>query len=256
MSAIRWCAHSGSTSMPATATSFRTEAISPIQNKIGKALIEPRLRNMLAQPKSTITLRRLMDEGAIVICNLSKGGLGESTAHLLGRAPHHRIRPGRAVPRRHAGRRSPRLPSLCRRVPIVRHRELCAHSVARRASTASRSPSATSTSTSFPTTARRRVRQCRLDHRLPDRRRRCADPRRADRPRRIPMRCSTSRTSPPGRGCCAAAPRPRRSASTSTTRPAPRRPRRAPADRHQPHALRPAARRSRGAHQQVSGGCA
>jgi hypothetical protein len=63
---------------------FRTEAISPIQNKIGKALIEPRLRNMLAQPSSTITLRRLMDEGAIVVCNLSKGRLGESVAHLLG----------------------------------------------------------------------------------------------------------------------------------------------------------------------------
>ncbi len=44
----------------------------------------PSLRNMLAQPKSTITFRRLMDEGAIVICNLSKGALGESTAHLLG----------------------------------------------------------------------------------------------------------------------------------------------------------------------------
>ena len=56
----------------------------PIQNKIGKALIEPRLRNMLAQPKSTITLRRLMDEGAIVICNLAKGRLGEGVAHLLG----------------------------------------------------------------------------------------------------------------------------------------------------------------------------
>ena len=64
--------------------SFRTEAISPIQNKIGKALMVPSLRNMLAQPRSTITLRRLMDEGAIVICNLSKGALGESTAHLLG----------------------------------------------------------------------------------------------------------------------------------------------------------------------------
>lgn len=63
---------------------FRTEAISPIQNKIGKALIEPRLRNMLAQPKSTITLRRLMDEGAIVICNLAKGRLGEGVSHLLG----------------------------------------------------------------------------------------------------------------------------------------------------------------------------
>ena len=63
---------------------FRTEAISPIQNKVGKALIEPRLRNMLAQPKSTISLRRLMDERAIVICNLSKGRLGEGVAHLLG----------------------------------------------------------------------------------------------------------------------------------------------------------------------------
>ena len=63
---------------------FRTEAISPIQNKIGKVLMEPRLRNMLAQPKSTITPRTLMDRGAIVVCNLSKGGLGESTSHLLG----------------------------------------------------------------------------------------------------------------------------------------------------------------------------
>jgi hypothetical protein len=64
--------------------SFRGEAVAPIQNKIGKALMVPSLRNMLAQPKSTITLRRLMDEGAIVICNLSKGKLGESTSHLLG----------------------------------------------------------------------------------------------------------------------------------------------------------------------------
>src|SRR5437588_3011517 len=63
---------------------FRSEAISPIQNKIGKALIEPRLRNMLAQPKSTITLPRLMDERAIVVCNLAKGRLGEGVSHLLG----------------------------------------------------------------------------------------------------------------------------------------------------------------------------
>jgi hypothetical protein len=63
---------------------LRAEAISPVQNKIGRVLIEPRLRNMLAQPKSTITLRRLMDDGAIVVCNLAKGRLGESVAHLLG----------------------------------------------------------------------------------------------------------------------------------------------------------------------------
>jgi hypothetical protein len=63
---------------------FRREAIAPIQNKIGKALMTPSLRNILAQPSSSFTPRRLMDEGAIVICNLSKGSLGESTAHLLG----------------------------------------------------------------------------------------------------------------------------------------------------------------------------
>lgn len=63
---------------------FRAEAIAPIQNKVGKALTVPCLRNMLAQPKSTITPRRLMDDGAIVICNLAKGAIGESTAHLLG----------------------------------------------------------------------------------------------------------------------------------------------------------------------------
>jgi hypothetical protein len=65
-------------------TGLRAEAISPIQNKIGRVLIEPRLRNMLAQPKNTITLRRLIDEGSIVVCNLAKGRLGESVAHLLG----------------------------------------------------------------------------------------------------------------------------------------------------------------------------
>jgi hypothetical protein len=63
---------------------FRNEAIAPIQNKIGKALMVPSLRNMLAQPKSSITFRRLMDEHAIVICNLAKGQLGESTSHLIG----------------------------------------------------------------------------------------------------------------------------------------------------------------------------
>lgn len=63
---------------------FRVEAIAPIQNKIGKALIAPAIRNMLAQASSTITLRRVMDERAILICNLSKGALGESTSHLLG----------------------------------------------------------------------------------------------------------------------------------------------------------------------------
>src|SRR6266571_4263123 len=58
---------------------FRTEAIAPILNKLGKVLADNRLRNIVAQPKSTIDLRRIMDEGRILIVNLAKGPLGEGT---------------------------------------------------------------------------------------------------------------------------------------------------------------------------------
>jgi hypothetical protein len=63
---------------------FRSEATSPILNKLGKVLSDNRLRNIVAQPKSTIDLRRMMDEGRILIVNLAKGPLGEGTSHLLG----------------------------------------------------------------------------------------------------------------------------------------------------------------------------
>ena len=63
---------------------FLAEANSPILNKIGRVLSAPAVRNIIAQSKSTIDLRRMMDEGRILIVNLSKGALGEGTAHLLG----------------------------------------------------------------------------------------------------------------------------------------------------------------------------
>jgi hypothetical protein len=63
---------------------FRNEATAPILNKLGKVLADNRLRNIVAQPKSTIDLRRMMDEGRILIVNLAKGPLGEGTSHLLG----------------------------------------------------------------------------------------------------------------------------------------------------------------------------
>ncbi len=63
---------------------FRSEATAPVLNKLGKVLADNRLRNIVAQPKSTIDLRRIMDEGRILIVNLSKGALGEGTSHLLG----------------------------------------------------------------------------------------------------------------------------------------------------------------------------
>lgn len=63
---------------------FRSEATAPILNKLGKVLADNRLRNIVAQPRSTIDLRRTMDEGRILVINLAKGPMGEGTSHLLG----------------------------------------------------------------------------------------------------------------------------------------------------------------------------
>jgi Type IV secretion-system coupling protein DNA-binding domain len=63
---------------------YRQEAISPILNKIGQFFANPLIRNILGQTTSTINLRQIMDEGKILICNLSKGRLGEENSNLLG----------------------------------------------------------------------------------------------------------------------------------------------------------------------------
>ncbi len=63
---------------------FRAEAIAPIQNKVGAFLADPILQKILTQPKSAFDLRRVMDEGRILLVNLAKGKLGEDTAALLG----------------------------------------------------------------------------------------------------------------------------------------------------------------------------
>jgi hypothetical protein len=63
---------------------FRVEAIAPIQNKVGAFLSDPRLHRILVQPRSSFNLRNIMDEGKILLVNLSKGKIGEDTAALLG----------------------------------------------------------------------------------------------------------------------------------------------------------------------------
>lgn len=63
---------------------FEVEAISPIQNKVGQFLTNPLIRNVVGQTKSTIDLRRAMDDGKILIMNLSKGQIGEDASALLG----------------------------------------------------------------------------------------------------------------------------------------------------------------------------
>ncbi|PIZ71882.1 hypothetical protein COY07_04130 [Candidatus Peregrinibacteria bacterium CG_4_10_14_0_2_um_filter_43_11] len=63
---------------------FRTEAISPIQNKVGQFLSSPLIRNIVGQVKSTVDIRFMMDTGKIIIVNLSKGKIGEDNSSLLG----------------------------------------------------------------------------------------------------------------------------------------------------------------------------
>lgn len=63
---------------------FRTEAVSPIQNKVGQFLSSSVIRNIVGQSKSTIDMRTIMDSGKILLMNLSKGRIGEDNASLLG----------------------------------------------------------------------------------------------------------------------------------------------------------------------------
>ena len=64
--------------------SYRNEAIAPIQNKVGQFLNVSLIRNIVGQAKSTINIDKIMDEGKILIMNLSKGRIGEDNSSLLG----------------------------------------------------------------------------------------------------------------------------------------------------------------------------
>jgi hypothetical protein len=63
---------------------LQQEAISPILNKVGQFVSSPSIRAIIGQPKSTIDLEKIMNEGKILILNLSQGRLGEDNAALLG----------------------------------------------------------------------------------------------------------------------------------------------------------------------------
>ncbi len=63
---------------------LQVEAISPIQNKIGQFVTSKMIRNIIGSPKSTVNLEDIMNEGKILIMNLSQGKLGEDNAALLG----------------------------------------------------------------------------------------------------------------------------------------------------------------------------
>ncbi len=63
---------------------FQTEAVAPIQNKVGQYVTSPLIRNIVGQKRTSIDLRKVMDERKILIVNLSKGKIGEDNSTLLG----------------------------------------------------------------------------------------------------------------------------------------------------------------------------
>jgi CxxC-x17-CxxC domain-containing protein len=63
---------------------YEIEATAAIQNKVGQFISNPLIRNIIGQVSSTIDMRKIMDEGKILILNLSKGKIGEDNSMLLG----------------------------------------------------------------------------------------------------------------------------------------------------------------------------
>ena len=62
----------------------RTAFIASLQNKLGAFLTNPKLQRILGDPKAKLDLRKVMDDGKVLIVNLSKGRLGENASNLLG----------------------------------------------------------------------------------------------------------------------------------------------------------------------------
>lgn len=63
---------------------FQSEAIAPIQNKVGRFLSSALIRNILGQVQSSFSMRDVMDNEKILLLNLSKGRVGEDNSALLG----------------------------------------------------------------------------------------------------------------------------------------------------------------------------
>jgi hypothetical protein len=63
---------------------YEVEATAAIQNKIGQFAANPLIRNIIGQIRSTVDMREIMDQGKILIVNLSKGKMGEANSALLG----------------------------------------------------------------------------------------------------------------------------------------------------------------------------
>jgi hypothetical protein len=63
---------------------LRNEAISPILNKVGQFVTSPLIRNVVNTTTSSFSIEDVMNQGKILLVNVSQGKLGEDNAALLG----------------------------------------------------------------------------------------------------------------------------------------------------------------------------
>lgn len=62
----------------------KVKMISPITNKIGRFLFSPTAKRILEQSKSTVNFDSILNDGKILLCNLSKGKIGEDNSSVFG----------------------------------------------------------------------------------------------------------------------------------------------------------------------------
>lgn len=62
----------------------KTEAVAPVLNKVGQFVSSPLVRDVVNTRKSSFSVEQAMDEGKIILVNLSQGRLGEDNATLIG----------------------------------------------------------------------------------------------------------------------------------------------------------------------------
>jgi len=70
--------------LPAMNYKNAADGLAPIANKLGAFLAHPVIRKAICEPETPLRFRQIMDEGKVVIVNLSKGQLGADVADVLG----------------------------------------------------------------------------------------------------------------------------------------------------------------------------
>jgi len=63
---------------------LQAEMFIPVQNKLGAVLSDPALYRTLVSPPEPLSFRRVMDEGRVLVVNLSRGLLGSDSSETLG----------------------------------------------------------------------------------------------------------------------------------------------------------------------------